>query len=249
MSGAPEGSIVAWLCCDPLPPIPLGPKPEVTIGRGPPCDLVLPHPEVSRRHATIKVRGDRVVLDDELSANGCYVNGVRVEGLKELVPGDVVTIGPYEVEVRPKDAVEEEQGPFARLETTRGSKLDPLAAMTGTLEEVSLAELLQSLEFNQKSGTLAIEARGIKGELVVCAGEPVRARWDGDLYGQEAVLEMLTLVTGRFRFTASSVDGENRIGTSITGLLLEASRRADEGMGAAGDPDGEPTRPVRWTPQ
>ena len=47
--------ILAWLCCDLMPPYPLGPDPEVTIGRSHECDLVLPHNGVSRLHGVLRM--------------------------------------------------------------------------------------------------------------------------------------------------------------------------------------------------
>jgi hypothetical protein len=48
---------------------------------------------VSRRHAAIRVDGGTYVVSDEGSANGVYVNGVRISGAQPLKPGDEVQIG------------------------------------------------------------------------------------------------------------------------------------------------------------
>ena len=47
---------------------------------------------VSRRHARIEAQMGAVVVIDEGSANGTYVNGVRIES-QALAPGDVVQMG------------------------------------------------------------------------------------------------------------------------------------------------------------
>jgi pSer/pThr/pTyr-binding forkhead associated (FHA) protein len=51
----------------------------VTIGRDPSNDLVLDDPEVSRRHAEIVVEKGQLILFDNLSSHGTYVDGKRIE--------------------------------------------------------------------------------------------------------------------------------------------------------------------------
>jgi uncharacterized RDD family membrane protein YckC len=70
----------------PLPRLPL------SIGRDPSNDLVLADAMVSRRHATIELRGGQYLLRDCNSSNGCLVNGSRVIE-RELQDGDLVYIG------------------------------------------------------------------------------------------------------------------------------------------------------------
>jgi ABC transport system ATP-binding/permease protein len=57
--------------------------------------IVLPHPQVSRVHAHVALQNDRAMLVDLDSANGTYVNGIRVRRPTELRPGDQIDIGPY----------------------------------------------------------------------------------------------------------------------------------------------------------
>lgn len=224
--------IVAWLCCDPLPPLPLGAEPMLMIGRTEPAQLVLPHREVSRRHALIKVRGKLLVLEDEGSSNGVYVNGQRVSS-SVLKVGDRLTIGPYELEIRSNEemaAVPPDGSTPTNLALTSLQRIQPGAAMTGRLDEVAASELLQQLEFNKKSGTLTIHlSGGLGGELVVKQGRPARAKL-GEEQDNEAVIQMALLRTGRFTFSARVEEGEERMQTTLTGLLLEASRRQDEGF-------------------
>lgn len=48
---------------------------------------------ISRRHATLELRGDAWVLVDEDSVNGCYVEGQRVPGETRLRDGQRVQLG------------------------------------------------------------------------------------------------------------------------------------------------------------
>ncbi len=67
---------------------------KTVIGRKEDCDLRIPLPEISRKHALLIVddRG-HATLRDSGSANGTYVNNTRVSE-QELSPGDHVVIGP-----------------------------------------------------------------------------------------------------------------------------------------------------------
>jgi hypothetical protein len=66
----------------------------VTIGRDVANPIALPNDNtVSRKHATLKIENGGAVLVDEGSANGVYVNGVKVTGSQSVRPGDEVQIG------------------------------------------------------------------------------------------------------------------------------------------------------------
>jgi FHA domain len=65
---------------------------ELSIGRQPSCDVVFPELKVSRRHARLRFRDGRWILQDLASTNGTFVNGVRV-GRCELRPGDHLCLG------------------------------------------------------------------------------------------------------------------------------------------------------------
>jgi pSer/pThr/pTyr-binding forkhead associated (FHA) protein len=66
---------------------------NLTIGREG-CDIVLPDPEVSRKHAVIRVldTGD-AAIEDLGSTNGTWVNDARTEGPTPVAPGDIVRFG------------------------------------------------------------------------------------------------------------------------------------------------------------
>jgi hypothetical protein len=56
-------------------------------------DVVLPDPEVSRRHAAMRVDGDSVAIEDLGSTNGTFVNDTRITGVCALRDGDTVRFG------------------------------------------------------------------------------------------------------------------------------------------------------------
>ncbi len=69
-----------------------GAEDELLIGRDEGCDVVLSDLCVSRRHARLRFRDGRWILQDLDSTNGTLVNGVRV-GRCQLRAGDVLAVG------------------------------------------------------------------------------------------------------------------------------------------------------------
>ena len=74
-------------------------KEAVVIGRMDTCDVVLPDPGASRRHAEIRREGDEWVMVDLGSTNGTLVNGKRLNRHR-LAPGDRLLIGETTLEFR-----------------------------------------------------------------------------------------------------------------------------------------------------
>lgn len=70
-----------------------------TIGRAETCDICLPDPSVSRRHAEIRKIGSTFVLTDLGSTNGTMVNGARIAE-RALTDGDRITVGRTDLEFR-----------------------------------------------------------------------------------------------------------------------------------------------------
>jgi hypothetical protein len=70
-----------------------GGQEELVIGRHPECDVVLPGPAVSRRHARLRFRDGTWILEDLESTNGTVVNGAPLAGRYRLEPGDRLVIG------------------------------------------------------------------------------------------------------------------------------------------------------------
>jgi two-component system cell cycle response regulator len=66
---------------------------RVRVGRSQDSELWLSDDGVSRRHATLVREGAHYIIDDEGSANGTFVGGVKVTR-HELRDGDVIQFGP-----------------------------------------------------------------------------------------------------------------------------------------------------------
>ena len=78
-----------------------------TVGRSLENDIVLDSPNVSRRHARILRAGQGIQVMDLGSANGTRVDGQELEPriARAVTPGTRVSVGPYEIEIRPQGAV------------------------------------------------------------------------------------------------------------------------------------------------
>jgi hypothetical protein len=63
---------------------------DVTIGRDDSSDIVLPERQISRQHIRIFKRDNSYWIEDLQSKNGTWINGQRVEGVRELFDGDEI---------------------------------------------------------------------------------------------------------------------------------------------------------------
>ena len=69
--------------------------PRIVIGRGEGCEIRLPDPSVSHRHASIRQRGSDYVVVDEGSTNGTFVGPVRLspQAPRMVKSGELLRIG------------------------------------------------------------------------------------------------------------------------------------------------------------
>lgn len=74
--------------------LPLG---DFVIGRSSRCNLALSDALVSRKHATVRVSPEAVVIEDHRSHNGVVVNGVGIEGTRSLSHMDRIFVGAQEL--------------------------------------------------------------------------------------------------------------------------------------------------------
>jgi pSer/pThr/pTyr-binding forkhead associated (FHA) protein len=91
--------------------------PRVVVGRAPGCELQLPDPSVSSRHASLRQRGSDYVVVDEGSENGTFAGATRLtrQAAHCLSNGDVLRFGRVWVEVRIDTAAASEPGASREL--------------------------------------------------------------------------------------------------------------------------------------
>jgi adenylate cyclase len=95
---------------DGLPAIPLL-KEKILVGRQPDCDICIPFPNVSSRHAEFRFYKGWWVLLDRKSSNGTRVNGDKIER-KRLKPGDEITFArkyTYKIDYKPEAAAPKDE--------------------------------------------------------------------------------------------------------------------------------------------
>lgn len=71
-------------------------QPRFVIGRAPDCNMVCKSSLVSLRHCEIKLGDQTATLEDLNSEHGTFINGVRIEGRRNLKSGDMLAIGRLE---------------------------------------------------------------------------------------------------------------------------------------------------------
>jgi ABC transport system ATP-binding/permease protein len=76
---------------------------RLTVGRAPPCELLLDDRKVSRRHATLLLLKGTLIVRDHGSLNGTWVNDSRIADPVNLWSGDRLRIGRSEFLVSDAD--------------------------------------------------------------------------------------------------------------------------------------------------
>jgi DNA-binding response OmpR family regulator len=99
---------------------------SLVIGRDPDCDVVLDSIFVSRCHARLHKNQGRYEVIDLESRNGIDLNGRRVERSAVLAPGDAFTIGPFELQVVERPALEQVTQDFTQLRPLQSLVVDVL---------------------------------------------------------------------------------------------------------------------------
>ena len=99
----------------------------------------------------------------------------------------------------------------------------------GRLEEMSMIDLMQSLEMGQKSCRLIVQHDGEQCELYFAAGQCRDAKI-GKAEGDEAVYKVVLWTAGQFEIDFNAANASTRTTTTknTTGLLMEAMRLMDE---------------------
>lgn len=204
---------------------PLGPDASSWVaGRSNDADLVLPDDTVSRKHARIYSARGSLWLRDLGSRNGTQVNG-RGIAHHRLRPGDRITIGASLLRV---DVV-----PLEQLERDKGSSEEITAgrSMSGSIQDIPLADVLQWLATSRKTGTLRVRGNSI-GELFLRQGRVYYARiqGSGSLKAEKALLRMMGWTEGTFELDSVTVDPPEgmELSVGLEHILMEAARVQDE---------------------
>ncbi|MCK5554072.1 MAG: FHA domain-containing protein [Deltaproteobacteria bacterium] len=196
----------------------------ISIGRSDDNDVVLSDSTVSLRHAKIRFEGEKYFIYDLASTNGTRVNGRKIIK-KSFKEGDIIEMGHTRMA-------------FKMRENGDGLRKRRVAAhsrhLSGNLEYFDLPFIIQTLATSERTGTLTItdQLERVFATLYFEAGDVLFAKL-GHLRGEEAFYQLFqSPVQDAFTFKgglpSSEFKDEPEIGTTTTGLLMEAAREQDE---------------------
>lgn len=105
------------------------------------------------------------------------------------------------------------------------------AGLRGSLTDISLGTLLSLFEFERKSGVLLLLRNNEIARVFVADGRCMKvetSQGNGALRPKDRLMRLLDWAEGQFEFTPIAVGGRDEIGITVTALLLEHARTADE---------------------
>jgi pSer/pThr/pTyr-binding forkhead associated (FHA) protein len=180
---------------------------EVVIGReAPPAQIEIAHPSISSKHASLRFEGGQFSITDLASANGTFVDGVRISAATPLGLQTAVTIGTV-------DCLFVQRAPEAG---GAAGAADPFAEVLCD-HAVRLGKATQ-----QEARAVLAEHRAdgaTLGELFVLRGVFTPREW-AELYRQREMLKSLGSAAPASRGSASRTIG---IVVIVVGLLALAA--------------------------
>lgn len=148
----------------------------------------------------------------------------KVRGL-ELGVEDYLTKPIYikEIITRVNLVLQRKQREGLQLNKASASK----TRFSGSLADMGLVDLLQTIDISRKSGVLHIDSGSMHGEIYFRDGKIIDAEM-GRIVGERAVYRALVLSEGTFEIEFRPVRRDDRIQVSTQGILMEGMRRLDE---------------------
>jgi adenylate cyclase len=225
-------------------------KEATTIGREEDCDIVLPDPRVSRKHAMLyRTQDGSYYLSDEGSSNGSYVNAARIQLPTRLKDGDQISIGSINLQfhqpgIAPRLSVPGDDVRRTTLIVTQSIELIKIAILVADIRGFThLAESMPVRALTELMNQWFREAtqcvRGRDGVIDKFLGDCVYARWEANRDPAAALMRTLDAACELNRITARLNDSHPdlpqrlRIGVGIN--IGNAALGTDQGRTAIGD--------------
>jgi len=126
------------------------PEGVTSLGRADENDIVLGGDLVSRRHIRLYVEGDVLRIEDLGSRNGSRVNGVPLQGTRQLSPGDMVALGENMLSVRQPNTVESAATEMVDLDAGgvvrfgHGQDVGPSVLLARNVKDADIRRLLDN---------------------------------------------------------------------------------------------------------
>ncbi|MDR0965036.1 MAG: FHA domain-containing protein [Myxococcales bacterium] len=225
---------------------------QLIIGRAPELELALIEDMVSRKHAKLTVTDDgRITLEDLGSSNGTFVNGEQITKPMRLKEGDRVLIGtsilklvqqgsaqelPFEAAVQEnasgRSSVGRANASLDAMAKVAAQRSTRLTSMTGRIEELAIADLLQLFGTSRKNGVLLIKRDGgMEGRIYLREGKVHYAVIDDrhDLGPLKSFRRMVRWSQGQFELLPPELSNfANELDEATDALLLNAHHELDE---------------------
>jgi CheY-like chemotaxis protein len=113
-----------------------------------------------------------------------------------------------------------------RAEAAKSLKGD-VHEIEGALDQLPLADLMQILALNRRTGRLVLSGGMHKGEIHLLDGKPVNAK-TSSVEGEKAFFRLVGLKDGSFAFKPQKISGSAKIQRGMEDALMEGMRQADE---------------------
>lgn len=101
------------------------------------------------------------------------------------------------------------------------------SVLRGNLAQMTVMDLLQSLDMGRKTCSLILSNNGDKCEMFFTDGQINHATY-GNLKGEEAVYKVLLWTGGNFEINFTGISREQTVSRTTQGLLMEGLRLLDE---------------------
>jgi CheY-like chemotaxis protein len=111
--------------------------------------------------------------------------------------------------------------------------------LRGSLAQMNVIDLMQSLEMGRKSGLLTLTNEGDKCEVYFVEGQVTHAMY-GNLIGDPAVFRVLHWTGGNFQINFEGKTSEQTTTLNTQGLLMEGLRQLDESRRGEGEGEAQP---------
>ena len=150
-----------------------------------------------------------------------------------------------------KDAIRRVKRMIDRIALEKMAKTAPSdGVVRGSLSQMNVIDLMQSLEMGRKSCQLSLSNEGDECEVFFVDGQVKHATY-GKLVGDEAVFKVLRWTGGNFQLDFEGKTGKETTQLNTQGLLMEGLRLLDEsareGAGEA-EPAAATAAPAASTP-
>jgi adenylate cyclase len=222
----------------------------MTIGRDETCDIVLPDPRVSRRHAMLyRTQDGNHYLVDESSSNGSYVNAARITLPTRLTDGDKISIGSTNLEFRqpgaaPRHSVPRNDERRTTLVVMQSVELLRIAVLVADMrgfthlaESIPVRQLTELMNHWFREATQCITRRD--GMVDKFLGDCVYARWNANADPHGVLLRVLDAACELDRITAAINDTHpdlpQKLDIGVGINIGNAALGTDQGRTAIGD--------------